>query len=332
MANRPSKTRRERKALLNAVTASKASRTKVNYAHWTNRLWNLLKERGHDLRFPEKVPETEMIAIVKIYVSRLEGLSVRSIHNQLAAIRKVLAHWGFSSLASPTHPVLNNLALLGKTASRVSTRRPCNDLRFNEIMLQAETLRLPQGVIAIIGLQRYLGLRATEALMSANSLATWLHRARTNQPLHIIYGVKGGRQRFVNLAPDNREGALIWIERAQRVAKKQHNRLMVNDRLKHADNTYHEHCRKVGLANPAGPHTLRYRWATAQLDHYLNTANLSLREAKAAVALDLGHGEGRGNEICARYCREYLIKHGLLVPRKPATELAIPMHLKNEVD
>ncbi|WP_223881630.1 phage integrase N-terminal domain-containing protein [Affinibrenneria salicis] len=60
--------------------------------------------------------------------------------------------------------------------------------------------------------------------------------------------------------------------------------------------------KSLGLTGAYSPHSLRYAWAKDAIRHYL-AQRFSEKETLALVAMDLGHGDGRGRYVAQVYGR-----------------------------
>ncbi|SPX19995.1 DNA-binding prophage protein [Escherichia coli] len=69
----------------------------------------------------------------------------------------------------------------------------------------------------------------------------------------------------------------------------------------------------MGLTGKYSPHSLRYAWAQDDIRRYLAQDDIrrylaqgfSEKEALAMVAMDLGHGDGRGRWVKQVYAHEW---------------------------
>lgn len=98
-----------------------------------------------------------------------QGITKRSLQNEMAAVRCILKQAGRDRLAQSER--LNNLSLGLSGASRNGTRRAITPERYCHVL---ETARAKNpGIAAALELSRLLGLRSQEAVQSAQSLRTW---------------------------------------------------------------------------------------------------------------------------------------------------------------
>jgi len=152
------------------------------------------------------------------------------------------------------------------------------------------------GVRAAAQLQRFLGLRALEAIESGRSLSHWIWALERGQLLRVIHGTKGGKLRALEV-PDP-VGSLRVVSEAIEVSRKQGGQTVRgwNGSLKSAINRYFYYMRKAGFTGKLSPHSLRYAYA-AEMVLFYRRQGMSVREALATVALCLGHGDGRGSYV-----------------------------------
>ncbi|EAO1327134.1 integrase domain-containing protein, partial [Salmonella enterica] len=93
------------------------------------------------------------------------------------------------------------------------------------------------------------------------------------------------------------------LDNALAVAESRNNRLIDKPDLKSAMDYWHNQVARIGLTGANSPHSLRYAWAQDAIRHYL-AQGFSRKEALAMVAMDLGHGDGRGRWVKQVYGRE----------------------------
>lgn len=205
--------------------------------------------------------------------------------SEAGAIQKDFAH----------HPQISNKALGIDGSSRKGTKQAATEQEYNEAV-QLMTARDP-GLVGCLKLERLLGLRSQEAIRSGPSLATWEAQLAQGEAVHVIFGTKGGRDRWAE--PVGRAAALAAVREARTVAAGRRGHLLVGS-LKAASTFYrnemHRHC-------PITGHSLRYAYAQ-QLKANFMQRGYSLKEAKALVSISLGHGDGRGQYVDQVYARE----------------------------
>ncbi|KAA9002849.1 DNA-binding protein [Affinibrenneria salicis] len=226
-----------------------------------------------------------------------QGITKRSLQNEMAAIRCLLKQAGRDRLAISERLSNKSLGLSG--ASRNGTRQAITAEYYRQVL---ETAREKDtGMAAALELSRLMGLRSQEAVQCAQSLRTWkqaLERGETR--LTVVFGTKGGRPRETIILD---VGAVRKaLENALSVAEQRNGRLIDKPDLKSAMKYWHGQASRIGLTGAYSPHSLRYAWAQDAIRHYL-AQGFSEKEALALVAMDLGHGDGRGRYVAQVYGR-----------------------------
>ncbi|MEC5344236.1 integrase domain-containing protein [Brenneria populi] len=226
-----------------------------------------------------------------------QNITKRSLQNEMAALRCLLKQAGRDRLATSERLSNKSLGLSG--ASRNGTRQAITKEHYRQVL---ETARAKDaGMAAALELSRLMGLRSQEAVQCAQSLRTWkqaLERDETR--LTIVFGTKGGRSRETIILD---VGAVRKaLENALAVAEQRNGRLIDKPDLKSAMKYWHGQASRIGLTGAYSPHSLRYAWAKDAIRHYL-AQRFSEKEALALVAMDLGHGDGRGRYVAQVYGR-----------------------------
>lgn len=227
-----------------------------------------------------------------------QGMTKRSLQNEMAAIRNLLKQAGRDRLAQSER--LNNRSLGLSGASRNGTRQAITPEHYRHAL---ETARAKDaGLAAALELSRLMGLRSQEAVQSARSLKTWQQALdRGESRLTVVFGTKGGRPRET-VIPDT--GAVRKaLDNANSVAESRHGRLIDKPDLKSAMKYWHSQASRIGLTGVYSPHSLRYAWAQDAIRHYL-AQRFNEKEALAMTAMDLGHGDGRGRYVAQVYGRK----------------------------
>ena len=220
-----------------------------------------------------------------------QGMTKRSLQNEMAAIRNLLKQAGRDRLAQSER--LNNRSLGLSGASRNGTRRAITPEHYRHAL---ETARAKDaGLAAALELSRLMGLRSQEAVQSARSLKTWQQALdRGESRLTVVFGTKGGRPRETVILDT---GAVRKaLDNANAVAESRHDRLIDKPDLKSAMKYWHSQASRIGLTGVYSPHSLRYAWAQDAIRHYL-AQGFSEKESLALTATDLGHGDGRGRWV-----------------------------------
>ncbi|MBG2875752.1 integrase domain-containing protein [Proteus alimentorum] len=232
---------------------------------------------------------------IELYIKsrQEEGISKRTLQNEMAGIRNILAVAARTKLASPQHEKLSNHALGLSNASRNGTKVAISEERYLSAFYHAE--KQDMGVAMTMQIARYFGLRTEEAIQSAKSLKTWQRALiQGEKSVRIVFGTKGGRPRDTTII--DREKMLYAVNQALNLASQSNGKLIDKPDLKSAIDRYRNVVRNAGLTGKYAPHSLRYAWAVDAMDYHKNNG-MSDDEAKAMVSMDLGHGDGRGRYV-----------------------------------
>lgn len=226
-----------------------------------------------------------------------QGITKRSLQNEMAAVRCILKQAGRDRLAQSER--LNNRSLGLSGASRSGTKRAITPEHYHHVL---ETARIKDpGLAAALELSRLMGLRSQEAVQSAQSLKTWKQSLEWGAPrLTLVFGTKSGRPRETIILD------VIAVKKARdtalAVAEDRNGRLIDKPDLKSAMKYWHSQASGLGLTGVYSPHSLRYAWAQDAIRHYL-AQGFSEKETLAMTAMDLGHGDGRGRYVAQVYGR-----------------------------
>jgi len=225
-----------------------------------------------------------------------QGKSERTIHNKLSHMRaalKAMDRERFAKAAQNT-----NASLGASSASRAGTHKVINENTLNERLNL-----LPESFRAAAQLQLAIGLRAQEAVQSNQSLKSWEKQIQSGRPVMVLHGTKGGRQRFVSLLDErSKQSALEAVREAIRVADTQDGQLIKSRSLQGANRAFQRAMNKVGFKGREASHAMRYMFAQEQFSKYLESLG-SKSEALAALSMDLGHGDTRG-----QYCQQVYLR------------------------
>ncbi|MGN2416573.1 integrase domain-containing protein [Citrobacter freundii] len=226
-----------------------------------------------------------------------QGITKRSLQNEMAAVRCILKQAGREKLADGDR--INNRSLGLSGASRSGTKRAITPEHYRHV-LETACARDP-GLAATLELARLMGLRSQEAVQSAQSLKTWKQALeRGESRLTVVFGTKGGRPRETIIL--DAIAVKKALDTALAVAEDRHGRLIDKPDLKSAMKYWHSQASGLGLTGVYSPHSLRYAWAQDAIRHYL-AQGFSEKEALAMTAMDLGHGDGRGRYVAQIYGR-----------------------------
>lgn len=230
--------------------------------------------------------------------SRLaEDISKRTLQNEMAALRAILATAGRTKLADPKHEKLSNDALNLSGASRAGSKTAITDERFHEALALVRSK--DEGVALAMEIARYLGLRTEEAVQSAKSLKTWQQAlARGDERLRVVFGTKGGRPRETTVV--RRDALMRSLNAAVAYASENGGKLIDKVGLRSAIDRYRNVAKDAGLTGKEAPHSLRYAYSHEATEWHIKNG-LSRKEAEAMVSMDLGHGDGRGLYIKKTY-------------------------------
>lgn len=259
------------------------------FCHW---LW----DAGYQLLSIDSI----RVCHVSDYISAryADGLNLRTLQNMTSAIRAALR--GSGRVAFANSQELSNKALGINGASRKGTKRPISDLEYAEIYKRA--MDADAGLAAVFGLERRIGLRGREAVMSSQSLPDWVRLIDAGaSKITVVHGTKGKKARETTL--HHRDDAVSAIKFAARISKSRGGVLIAAKNLGAALGYYHRNAHKIGLQGEIAPHSLRYAYACDAVEAYMRQ-DYSEREAHALAAMDLGHGSGRGRLIREIYGRK----------------------------
>lgn len=240
------------------------------------------------LGFPlQRISQISVRAVVAFVASRASR-SIRTRQNDMAHLRTVLRNAGRQQFARD--PKIANAALGISGGSRRGSKEPISDSDFAALLMRVKDA----GLRAILLLERALGLRAKEAVMSVKSLQTW-HAAIVagKREAHVIFGTKGGRPRWAGIV--DRDATLSAVEAAISVVASR-GKLAPKRNLKAALQWYANATNRLGIQG----HALRYGYTIAAIQKLLIDGH-SLAEALAIVATWLGHGDGRGRMVKSVY-------------------------------
>jgi hypothetical protein len=284
---------------LGGAYTSKSARTRhgrefLDFCHFSGRSLTDIKHTKFDL--------------LKDWVTSLKAANLNSgtINNKVASVRALCEQRGANLVSLG----LTDTSGLGvEVRNRKGTKLPVTD----EIFEAAVTLAISvdeMGFVHALRLERFLGLRGTEAMMSTTALKTYAKQAhlivRSNlSPIHIIDGTKGGRPRDVAVIAQYAQQTFEAITEALDFALKNDGFLIVGKTgagLKGARALYHRLAIKFGLTGVYSPHSLRYRYCVDKLLE-LNAAGVPRNEALAFASECLGHGASRTRFVSSVYGR-----------------------------
>lgn len=249
-------------------------------------------EQGYQLT---QVDSIRIKHVAEYVAARLEeGISSRTLHNELASLRAMFREAGRAAFADSKE--FSNRALGVPEASRHGTKVAISDEAYRGAYERA--LARDPGVAACLALERYLGLRGEEAVQVGQSLAMWVKALATSKDsVKVVFGTKGGRPRETHIISAQAKEAVRF---AKAVADQRGGKLIEGANLKAAMQRYGNEVRAIGLVGVNSPHSLRYAFAQDAMRHYLEQGHCRA-EARALVSCDLGHGDGRGRYVASVY-------------------------------
>lgn len=240
----------------------------------------------------QRVDQIKVRHIESYIQARLaQEIGKRTLHNEMAALRSVLQQTGRKQVAE--HERLTNKALGLAGASRAGTKQAITSEHYQSVLLAARAK--DPGLAAALELARLMGLRSQEAVQCSQSLKTWQQALkRGDRQLHIVFGTKGGRPRDTVVL--DADAVKLAIDKALSVSEQRNGKLINAQDLKTAMSYWRKQAEWFGLTGIHSPHSLRYAWAQDAIQHY-QAHGFSEKETLALVAMDLGHGDGRGRYV-----------------------------------
>lgn len=284
-----------KKDLIRAAGTDGSHLTRESRERIFERFADFCYSRGFQLHQVSQIKDKHIHRFIQ---ERLGKVGKRTCQNEMSAIRKALIGGGREKYA--IGPTISNTSLKIDDASRAGTKLAMPaDLGENFITLAKEK---DEGVAACLDLQRTLGLREKEALMSFKSLRDWENQLmRPAGSVIVSHGTKGGRARTT--FPIDRTQALTAVRFAREVVEKNGGRLVNRDSLKQALDRYSRVCASVGMKGVYSSHSYRYAFAIHHIKDMMSVG-ISKREALAITSQYLGHGDGRGRWVEMVYARE----------------------------
>jgi integrase len=178
---------------------------------------------------------------------------------------------------------------------------------FTELLAAAE--KLDDGVVHVIRLMRWLGLRMREALMCGKSLEMWRDLIlQGDRRLPIERGAKNGRPRRTEVLADHVEETLDAVNAALAFCRSRDFELVTgcNDDLKSAKARLKSRFDQLPMRRELGSHSLRFTYAVdfgnAALDRGIPPVEVLIQ-----LSDRLGHGPSRMKMILEVYC--WQIRH-----------------------
>lgn len=228
-----------------------------------------------------------------------EGITVATQHNRLSAICKSMKTLrrekqlqGITSKTVGLEP-----------RNRAGTKVPIPDDFFRTVLARAESLaELAPGFVIALKLQRLLGHRGMESLMSVKDLEKYALEVVDFINVPVVSGTKGGRPRITTIIQSRAIETLLVIRAALGFMRTNGGYLIVcgKDGIKSAMSRYHRLVKEVGLVGKYAPHSLRYAYCVDKVIE-LRDAGCNRNEAMTLAANFLGHGDGRGRYVSMVY-------------------------------
>ncbi|KHT26731.1 DNA-binding protein [Pectobacterium carotovorum subsp. carotovorum] len=226
-----------------------------------------------------------------------EKISIRTLQNEMSAIRSILRAAGKTIMANPENEKLSNQALGISGASRDGSKVAIPDNVYQSILEKVSAV--DKGAAAAMELSRLLGLRTEETIQSVKSLKTWQKALQNgDEKVRIVFGTKGGRPRDTTII--EREKLINAVNNAIHITSENNGRLINRPALHLAIEQYRNIVREAGLVGKYAPHSLRYAYTQDATKLHLKNG-FSKEEADALVSMDLGHGDGRGRYVARVY-------------------------------
>ncbi|EAZ9182767.1 DNA-binding protein [Salmonella enterica] len=254
-----------------------------------------LMAQNIQIRYVRHLKARHIEAYIQIRLS--QGIQKRTLQNEMATVRKILTQAGREKLAQSERISNKSLGLAG--ASRNGTRQAITPEYYQQVLDTAR--QKDAGLAAALELARLMGLRSQEAVRCSHSLPVWrqaLERGDTR--LTVVFGTKGGRPRDTIIQDT---GAVRQaVDNAIVIAAQRNGRLIDAANLKQAMKYWCNSTQRMGLTGKYSPHSLRYAWAQDDIRRYL-AQGFCEKEALAMVAMDLGHGDGRGRWVKQVYAQ-----------------------------
>ncbi|MEY4584391.1 MAG: hypothetical protein RJB10_888 [Pseudomonadota bacterium] len=261
------------------------------------------------------------VDMVREYMTELKakGISTATLHNRLASIRVAMTALGSDPDALGITANSVGLAPRSRTGTKVPIPNELLEIAIAKAIEEGEP-----GFALCLRLQRLLGLRGLESVMSISALEKFALEASefAKSEIHITKGTKGGRPRMTTVIQARAAETLQTIHAAL-IHMKDHGYLIQGTKLglKTARSHYHLVAKNVGLVGKYAPHSLRYAFAVEKLVE-LRDLGFNRKEAGSFVAQWLGHGSSRDRYVSMVYGKTVI--HTLPVEkRKPSLDKAL---------
>lgn len=222
-------------------------------------------------------------------------------------------------------------ALQLERRDRHGRHRARTQQEFNDLLCEAQ--KLDNGVVHVIRLMRWLGLRMREALMCGKSLESWRELIlQGSRRLPIERGAKNGRPRRTEVLMDHVDETLDAINAAIAFCRDRNFELVsgCNDDLKSAKSRLKSRFEQLPMRRELASHSLRFTYAVDFANAALDRDTPPV-EVLTQLSDRLGHGPSRTKMILEVYC--WQIRHRFpekiqlpsdFVPRTPPKEIVTP--------
>lgn len=271
--------------------------------------------------YPINALSEATLLMIQAYIKSLKeaGISVATMHNRLASIRRAMRALG----EDPDVAGITAKTVGLESRDRSGVKEPIPDTLLEIAIAKALELNEPGFAIAL-RLQRLLGHRGLESLMSVSELEKYAIEASqlVSANMGITKGTKGGRPRITDVIHARANETLSTIQQAL-VHMRKHGFLVEGGKsgLKSARSKYHRLSAEVGLVGKYSPHSLRYAFACEKIAE-LRDLGYNRIEALSLVAKYLGHGASRNRYVSQIYGRS--VVHSVPIEkRKSRLERAI---------
>ncbi|MEQ0777210.1 integrase domain-containing protein [Paraburkholderia tropica] len=178
---------------------------------------------------------------------------------------------------------------------------------FNDLLSAAQAF--DNGVVHVIRLMRWLGLRMREALMCGKSLENWRELIlQGNRRLPVERGAKNGRPRRTEVLAEHVHETLDTINAALAFCQERDYELVTgcNNDLKSAKSRLKSRFEQLPMRRELASHSLRFTYAVDYANAALDRGVPPL-DVLTQLSDRLGHGPSRVKMILEVYCWE--IRH-----------------------
>ena len=158
-----------------------------------------------------------------------------------------------------------------------------------------------ENTAALMMAMRNLGLRIEEATSCKDSVNGWTQLMGMGAPsVDLTFGAKNGRNRIIYIHAENRAIVHQTVAALQVITEGGKAHPMPSRSGETASRKLRDRMKKLGLTGMFSPHSLRSAFAVDQYVLYRKQGYNHLQSC-SRVALDLGHGKGRGRWVWAYY-------------------------------